>query len=146
MVYGPGQMDFTKLVPHVLSQLLQGREAHLSSGATQFDWVHVDDVAEALVVIAAAPDVIGRTIDVGTGVLAATRDVALHLAQRVGAPQALKLGVIPDRAGEPIRLANTAETERLTGWKARIALQAGLDDTADWFKHHFTQSRDTTAA
>src|SRR4030095_15249088 len=63
MAYGPGQMDLTKLVPYVVSQLLRGGVAELSSGRQGFDWVYIDDVVDALMAIASRTDINGTTID-----------------------------------------------------------------------------------
>jgi UDP-glucose 4-epimerase len=135
MVYGPGQSDLTKLVPHVLSQLLVGRKAPLSSGVHPFDWVYIDDVSDALLAIADCEFAIGRTIDVGTGVLTPVIDVARGLARRLNATDLLEVGAVADRVGEPVRAADTATTKTLVGWEARVALEEGLDLTAGWFKN-----------
>ena len=136
MVYGPGQSDPTKLVPHVLHQLLAGKKASLSTGVHPFDWVYVDDVCDALLAIASSRSVSGRTVDVGTGVLTPVIEVARGLARRLDASDSLEVGVIPDQAGEPVRAADIATTKALTGWQARFTLDDGLDLTVKWFKNH----------
>jgi nucleoside-diphosphate-sugar epimerase len=135
MVYGPGQSDLTKIVPQVLSELLAGRRAPLSSGAHPFDWVYVDDVCDALLAIAQCDAAIGRSIDVGTGVLTPVIDVARGLARRVNALDLLDVGAIPDRVGEPVRAADIATTKALTGWEARVGIEEGLDLTVDGFRY-----------
>jgi nucleoside-diphosphate-sugar epimerase len=123
-------MDLTKLVPHILSRLLRGEPAELSSGRAEFDWVYVDDVADALVALAASDAGAARNVDIGCGVLTSVRDVALGLARRLGATALLKLGAIGDRRGELTRCADVEETAKLIGWRARI----GLDEvwTGRW--------------
>jgi nucleoside-diphosphate-sugar epimerase len=134
MVYGPGQSDLTKLVPQVLSRLLAGGRAPLSTGVQPFDWVYIDDVCEALLAIGSSDRVIGRTIDVGTGVLTPVIDVARGIARRLNAVDRLDVGAIPDRIGEPTRAADTETTRSLTGWRARFGLEEGLDLSVEWFK------------
>ncbi|MFI4869032.1 MAG: NAD-dependent epimerase/dehydratase family protein [Steroidobacterales bacterium] len=132
MVYGPGQMDTSKLVPYIGSQLVSGRPAELSSGQQQFDWIYIDDVIDALLAIATRPDVQGRSIDVGTGALTSVAHVAQGIARRFGRIDLLKLGAIPDRKAEPTRIADVGATAALLGWQPRVALQEGLDRTAAW--------------
>ena len=48
LVYGPGQDDPKKLIPHVVSSLMRGEAPKLSSGTRPVDWVYVNDVAEGL--------------------------------------------------------------------------------------------------
>jgi len=134
MTYGPGQQDSTKLVPYVISQLAARREASLSRGTQAFDWVYIDDVCEALVAIASNGGLVGKTVDVGTGVLTSVMDVAHGLARRLDATDLLQFGSIPDRAGDPTRTADVEGTRALTGWHSRVELEEGLDLTVRWFK------------
>jgi nucleoside-diphosphate-sugar epimerase len=84
MVYGPGQLDASKLIPYVTTSLLRGEEPRLSSGHREIDWVFVDDVVAALLAAAQAPDAAGQTIDVGSGELITVRALVEHLAGLVG--------------------------------------------------------------
>jgi UDP-glucose 4-epimerase len=137
MVYGPGQLDLTKLVPYVITRILGGKVAELSSGRQEFDWVYVDDTVEALLAIAARPELKGATINIGTGALTSVRHVALGLARRLGADGALRLGVLPDRTLEQTRQGDVDATARLTGWKPRVGLEDGLDRTVAWYQNWF---------
>jgi UDP-glucose 4-epimerase len=134
MVYGPGQMDTSKVLPHVITRLLDGKTAELSSGRHGFDWVHVRDVVEALLAVHEARDVDGRMVDIGTGRLTSTAEVVSTAAALLGSSELLEFGVIPDRAGEPLRYADAEETLRNTGWSAGIELADGLRDTVDWYR------------
>lgn len=137
MAYGPGQTDMTKVVPHILSHILRGKIAELSSGRSSFDWVFVDDVVDALVALAVSGVSDGRTVDIGRGELTSVRDIATGLARRADVPEALKFGAIEDRKLEPTRVADVGETERLIGWRARISLEEGLDRTVAWYRQYF---------
>jgi UDP-glucose 4-epimerase len=139
MAYGPGQLDFTKVVPYVLSKLLRGESPEMSSGRQGFDWVFVTDVVEALLAIAASKDSVGKTVDIGTGVLTEVRDIALGLARRLGNPVPVKLQAIPDRRLEPTRCADIEATARVTGWRPRVALEEGLDRTVEWYRARLSQ-------
>lgn len=137
MVYGPGQLDLTKLVPYVTTQLLSGQQAQLSSGAQAFDWVYVGDVVDALLATLATPQTIGQTIDIGCGVLTPVKDVASGIARRLQKPDGLRLGAIPDRRMEQTRCADVEATARLTGWRPRVTLEPGLDATVEWYRQRF---------
>jgi UDP-glucose 4-epimerase len=136
MAYGPGQLDFTKLVPWVVSRLLKGETAELSSGQQAFDWVYVEDVVRALVRLARAPGVQGLTVGIGTGRLTSVRDVALAIADRLGAREGLRFGAREDRRLEPTRCADVDETARRIGWRAMVSLPEGLARTVDWYREY----------
>lgn len=137
MVYGPGQLDFTKVVPYIISRLLRGESAELSSGRQPFDWIYVDDVVAALLAAAARGAGDGATVDIGSGSLTSVREIAERLAREIGAVDLLKFGTLEDRRLEPTRMANLPETESKIGWKPRVALDIGLSRTVDWYRDYF---------
>jgi len=137
MAYGPGQLDFAKLVPCVVSRLLNGQAAELSSGLQAFDWVYIDDVVSALICLAQAPALRGLTVGIGTGRLTSVRDVALAIADRIGSRAGLRLGAIEDRRLEQTRCADVEETARRIGWRAAVSLDEGLDRTIEWYRAYF---------
>jgi nucleoside-diphosphate-sugar epimerase len=136
MVYGPGQLDFTKLVPYVARRLIRGETAELSSGKQAFDWVYVDDVVDAVIAVAERPDLKGHMIDIGCGVLTTVAEVASGIGHRLSLVNSIKLGAIADRRLEPTRMADTVATARLIGWRARVSLQEGLDRSVDWYRSY----------
>jgi len=136
MVYGAGQLDFNKLVPYVSHSLVRGEVAELSSGRQSFDWVYVDDVVEALTLIASRSDIAGHTIDIGLGQLTSVGDIALGIGRRLEASSLIRLGALPDRKLEPTRVADVTRTAALIGWHARVSVEEGLDRAVAWYRTH----------
>jgi len=138
MTYGPGQRDLTKLVPYTILSLLRGEAPEYSSGAREVDWVYVDDVAEALLVL-------GRTAsgvyDVGTGVKTSVRCVVEEIAAWMDAPVGPRFGALPDRALEVTRSADVEPTRQATGWSAKVSLREGLKKTVEWYTEHYPNGR-----
>jgi nucleoside-diphosphate-sugar epimerase len=133
MVYGPGQLDDTKLVPYVVCSLLRNRAPLLSSGVRPVDWVFVDDVVDALIAAAAAEHVEGETLDVGSGALIPIRAVVEEIARHIGAAVAPQFGARPDRPNERVCVANLGRTRDLIGWRPKTYLTKGLDATIAWY-------------
>jgi nucleoside-diphosphate-sugar epimerase len=130
-VYGAGE-DPRRLVSSVASALLDGRPVDLTPGEQVRDFVHVDDVAEALLHAASAPGLDGVTANVGTGVQSTVHDLCLRLAGLTDGHDLLRFGARPYRGGE--RFAWRAATEHARdalGWSARIDLDEGLRRTVD---------------
>jgi UDP-glucose 4-epimerase len=133
MVYGPAQHDERKLVPYVILSLLRGEAPKLTAGRRPVDWVYVDDVVEAFVVAALAPDIEGHTLDVGSGELVTIRCVVERIVDYIHPKIAPHFGALPDRALEQVRAANIARTETVLGWKPGVPLSEGLSRTIDWY-------------
>lgn len=134
MVYGPGQRDLRKLVPHVALSLLRGERASLSSGQREVDWIYVDDVVAGLIALATAPGIEGERLDLGSGELVTVREVAERLARIAGSSGGeLGVGDLPDRPLEPVRRADPEPTRRRTGWAPSVPLDEGLRRTYEWY-------------
>jgi UDP-glucose 4-epimerase len=141
MVYGPAQRDLTKLVPHVILSLLQGREPRLSSGKRPVDWIYIDDVVEGLVEAGDRPGLEGRRIDLGSGKLIPTRTVVEHVYSLLAPEETPPLGTLPDRKMEQVRVARAEETQELLGWTPRFSLEDGLAATVEWYRSELAAGR-----
>jgi UDP-glucose 4-epimerase len=133
MVYGPEQPDTSKVVPHTITSLLRGEAPALSSGQRLCDWVYIDDVVDALLLLADTPAVIGRVVDVGSGRLHTVRHVVETISALVGADIEPAFGGLPDRQDETEAVANVAETARICGWRPTTDLYEGLKRTVAWY-------------
>jgi nucleoside-diphosphate-sugar epimerase len=133
MVYGPDQPDTSKVVPYTITSLLRGEAPTLSSGRRLCDWVYIDDVVDALLVLADAPEMIGRVVDVGSGRLHTVRHVAETISTLVGGGIVPVFGGLPDRQGETEAVADVEETARVCGWRPTTDLSEGLKRTVAWY-------------
>ncbi len=140
MVYGPAQIDLTKLVPYVTLSLLQGKSPKITSGDRLVDWIYVSDVVNGFVALAESPNVNGATVDLGSGSLISIREIVQHLAKVIGNGIEPEFGALPDRPMEPTRTARTADTFARIGWKPEVTLQEGLQRTVDWYRAELERS------
>jgi UDP-glucose 4-epimerase len=134
MVYGPGQSDYTKLIPYVTTSLLRGEVPRLSSGKRLVDWIYVDDVVDGLIKCADTPGIDGRTLELGSGEFHTIREVVEQLSDLVACKLDPQFGALSDRPMERVRKANITETYKLIGWRPPTSLQAGLARTVEWYK------------
>lgn len=133
MTYGPGQRR-TKVLPHVITSLLEGRAPALASGRRLVDWVYVEDVVAGMVAAAVARGVQGATIDLGSGALVSIREVVEIIADIIQPVATPLFGSLPDRGAQTTRAADVAATKRLIGWEPRTALAEGLTRTIAWYR------------
>ena len=134
MVYGPGQSDLHKLVPYVTVSLLRGETPRLTSGARAVDWIYVDDVVDAFLRAAVAPGLEGSSLDVGSGELVTTRDIALRLRELIARDGELGFGAISDRPLERVRAANPIAAAAAMGWRPQVPLEEGLARTVAFYR------------
>jgi NAD dependent epimerase/dehydratase len=135
--YGPRQ-SARAVIPTIIAQLLSGQaELHLGSVTPTRDFNYVKDTVDGFIALAEADSAIGQEINIASGEEHSIGDVAGRLIARlnphariVTAEERLR----PD-ASEVYRLmGDNTRIKGLTSWKPRFDLDAGLNDTIDWFK------------
>lgn len=146
MVYGPGQVDVRKLIPHVIISLLAGRAPDLSSGRRLVDWIYVDDAVRAYLMAAVADKLAGKTLDIGSGNPVAVRTVVERLRELMQSPVAPRFDAIPERPFEQERVANVGATVLALDWQPQVELDQGLAQTIDWYRARFPGSELKTQA
>lgn len=121
-VYGAGQRP-TSLIPSLRSAYLADRAPEIRQPAAVQDFVHVDDVAGALIVLASSTAPSGA-YNVGSGSPTAVGEVANHVADYYHRPR--PFASIPDAQGF---WADATRTFRATGWKASVSIEEGVRRT-----------------
>ena len=134
MVYGPGQADIKKLIPYVCLSALQGKTPKLMSGKRLVDWIYVDDVVDGLIRMTVTGPVDGSYVDLGSGELVATGEVAAILCRAVDAGLQPQLGAVPEREMEQIRQADVEHSRELLDWHPSVVLKDGLVRTLAWYR------------
>jgi nucleoside-diphosphate-sugar epimerase len=132
-LYGPNEHP-KKVVASVIRALLRGDEAPCTSGEQIRDFLHVDDVAAALVAGLLA-DVDGA-FDIGAGEAVPLRHVLETAARAAGRPDLLRLGALPQRADDPPRLVPDVTRLRALGFRSRFDLETGMADAVAWWRTH----------
>src|SRR6476659_6680093 len=136
--YGPRQHP-EKVIPRFITQALQDRELTIhGDGHASRDWLYVDDHAEAIEAIIAAPldNVAGEVLNVATGIDISVNDIADAVLDAVGKPSSLRAHVT-ERPGQVDRhIGSTEKMERLTGWRARTSFEEGLARTIEWYREN----------
>ena len=133
-VYGPGQDPHGEagVVAIFLDKLLAGQTATINGDGLQTrDYVYVGDVAQANLL--AIESSARGALNIGTGIETNVVDLAQRLARHAGVPPGFANG--PAKAGEQRRSSvDPAAALAALAWKPRTALDAGLAETAAFFK------------
>jgi UDP-glucose 4-epimerase len=123
--YGPGQPSRTVLGA-ALKAAQAGESFAMTRGEQQRDWIFIDDVVNGVLAAATAPDIAGKTVELGTGLATPVKDVVTRLFEIVGRGKPL-VGMLASRPGEvPLMKADAEKAARLTGWRATIGIDEGL--------------------
>jgi dTDP-glucose 4,6-dehydratase len=136
--YGPRQHP-EKVVPRFVTQALQDRPLTIhGDGHASRDWLYVDDDAEAIEAVIAAPleDLAGEVLNVATGIDISVTQIGDAVLDALGKPSSLR-EFVTERPGQVDRhIGSTEKMERLTGWRARTSFEAGLERTIAWYREN----------
>lgn len=135
--YGPRQ-SARAVIPTLISQIAAGRQ-RVALGSLEptrdFNYV-LDTVAAYVALLEAESDVIGQTLNVGSGWEISIGDLVRLMAEVMGRdvePVADPQRVRP-AASEVMRLvSDSTALQALTSWKPTYTLEQGLALTANWF-------------
>ena len=135
-VFGEGQSlsnPYTGILSIFATRIRLGLALPIfEDGMETRDLVHVDDVADSMVACLESPVATGATMNVGSGRATSVIEIA-ELLCRV-----MNSDIVPTVTGEyrvgDIRhnFADVERLEKLTGFRPRISLQAGLESFCAW--------------
>jgi nucleoside-diphosphate-sugar epimerase len=96
--YGPYEAA-ERLVPRVINSLLRREPVKCTSGERQFDYLYVEDVADAFVALLAS-DVTGP-VNIASGLATRVRDVVMTVAHLLDGHDLVHLGALPQGENDP---------------------------------------------
>jgi GDP-L-fucose synthase len=139
-LYGPGDnfsAEGSHVVPALIRRFDEARQRGdtevvvWGSGAPRREFLHVDDLADALVFLMRRYSDEGP-VNVGWGEDISIRDLAAMIAGIVGYPGRITFDTTrPD--GTPRKLLDVSRMSAL-GWQPKIPLEQGLNQTWDWYQ------------
>jgi len=140
--YGPYQFP-EKLIPRMLFRAMRGESLPVyGKGTNVREWLHVDDHARALALVAET-GAVGQTYLVGSGDEIANIDLVRRLARHLDSvvpgpvPYEEHIEFVQDRPGHDLRYSiDSSKIRNELGWMPQVPFEAGLRDTVEWYVAH----------
>jgi nucleoside-diphosphate-sugar epimerase len=131
--YGPKD-DVRHLIPSVTLQLLARQRPALTRGEQSWDYLYVEDAADAVLVAAECERAQG-VYNLGSGEAVAVRSIVEKLRDLIDPSLPLGLGELPYREDQLMLLqADISKLHAATGWMPRTSLDDGLERTVAWHR------------
>jgi NAD dependent epimerase/dehydratase len=132
--YGPRQ-SARAVIPTIVTQALAGQRIKLGNLSPTRDLNFVADTVEGFCLAALSPDVVGETLNLGTGQEISIGDLARKICGLMGVeiPIEQEAQRLRPELSEVERLCASADrAHRLIGWSPKHSLDEGLRQTIGW--------------
>jgi CDP-glucose 4,6-dehydratase len=143
--YGGGDLNWNRLVPGVIRDVLSGRRPVIrSDGSFVRDYLYVQDGADAYIrtaeALAQRPDLAGRAFNFSLERPLTVLEMVAHIQDALGTERE------PDVRGEasneiPAQYLDSRLAREELRWKPAVGLEEGLRRTADWYRKHLAGGR-----
>lgn len=143
-IYGGGDLNWSRIVPGTIRDLLHGRRPVLRSDGTFLrDYVYVKDAARAYLRLADALDrlpVAGRAFNFSPETPLTVLDIVSALRRLTGCLH-LEPDIRNEARGE-IRhqYLSAALAREVLGWSPEFDLDSGLRETIEWYRGYFDRA------
>lgn len=137
-IYGPGDLNWSRLIPGTIRAILQGEQPIIrSNGWYTRDYLYILDAVSAYMELAEQllePGVKGQAFNFGLGVSVSVLELVQKLIA-LGPKRDLSPLIVDTTKGE-IRdqFLSIEKSKRLLGWQPRWSLNAGLTRTFAWYQ------------
>lgn len=134
--YGPWD-DPKRMIPYVISSLLDGMAPSLSNPVSVRDYIFIDDVVDAYLAVIGATIVPGAIYNVGSGRQTSIGDVVSKIASAVGNGVSPVWGAREIQRTEPDNwVADIIALKSHCNWRPTVSLENGLQRTIEWMKEN----------
>ena len=140
-IYGGGDVNMSRLVPGTIRAALEGRRPVIrSDGSPVRDYLHVDDVVDAYLVLGEATGregVAGKAYNFGTNNPVSVLDLVSMILAAAGSdlqPDVQGKGSLVGEIDRQYIDASRARQE--LGWEPSVSLDHGLARTVEWYREH----------
>ena len=137
LAYGPRQ-DINRFLPIIIKGCIKNKKFPCSKGNQLRDFVHVDDVVNAIIKSLTNKNARGQIINIGSGNPRKIINIIKHIKKisKGGHPQ---FGKIKFREDEILKLyPNIKKAEKKINWRPKILFKKGLKSTIKFYNEQAT--------
>ena len=133
-VYGPLE-EPTRLVPRLLTSMLDAQPIAMASPVTSRDFIHVDDVVAAMLKVDGLAALSGTVLNLGTGIQTTLAEMVGTLESLAGRPLLAEWNTMPARPWDTETwVADISRLRQALGWTPALSVRDGLAQSIEWFR------------
>jgi nucleoside-diphosphate-sugar epimerase len=140
--YGPGDTNFTRIVPVSIRRLLRGERPLIdgTDGSNVFELLHVRDMTEGYLAAAERagdPGICGEAFNFGSGAPLSLREAMVELTRAwnaVAKAEVLEEPLITGPRVQSVKYLDITKARERLGWRPGTELRAGFEETVAWYR------------
>jgi CDP-glucose 4,6-dehydratase len=143
-IYGPGDLNWSRLIPGTIRSALLGENPIIrSDGTPERDYLYLTDAVDGYLKAAEhLPEQSGKAYNIGTGSGVSVAALVEEILAAVGTAY-LEPRIIGDVHGEIDRQYLASDLARhVLGWEPRVDLPEGLRRTVAWYRNFLELERE----
>jgi dTDP-glucose 4,6-dehydratase len=136
--YGPRQ-SARAVIPTIISQALTQQVVRLGNLEARRDLTYVADTVAGFLAAGGAPDVLGQTINLGSGGEVSIAELADTILALIGRPVSIEVDpqrLRPEKSEVGRLLSDNRLARQQLGWAPQTGLEQGLAETIAWIRAH----------
>jgi len=144
-IYGPGDSNFSRIVPDTCRALIAGKNPVIRSDGTPLrDYVFVEDIVDVYFILAksllAKKIAFGEAFNFGVNKPISVIEIARKIIKISGNPNLTPrvLGKGKMKGEIDRQYLSSIKARRVLGWQPKYSLQQGLAITYKWYQEHLT--------
>lgn len=135
-VYGPYE-EPARLVPTLIRSCLSGKDLNMVSPQTARDFIYVDDVVDAYLMVDALLKQGGEIFNIGSGRQSTIRQITEQAIALTSARVQVHWNAMSSRIWDASTwVGDVRKAKQILGFTARTSLPEGLAQTIAWIKNH----------
>jgi CDP-glucose 4,6-dehydratase len=142
-IYGPGDTNWSRLIPGTARAALAGEDPIIrSDGTPERDYLYLSDAIEGYLNVAEhLPELSGEAINLGTAESVSALEVVRLILGEVG-DTGLQPRILGEASGEISRQSlDFGKALRTMGWEPRVSLRDGLSAAVAWYREYLSSGR-----
>lgn len=143
--FGPRQ-SLRAIIPSILNQFISNDGViNVGNLDTKRDFTFVGDTVEGIRSLINKEQIIGETIQLGTGATYSIREIIKACEEISGVKARVKIDpqrIRPKTSEVEVLLSDPTKAKRLLNWKRAVSLEDGLQVTHDWYVKNTNLYRD----
>jgi len=122
------------IIPEIISQIIDGKEElKLGNINSRRDLTFVSDTANAIITSLIAPDVVGETINVGSGNSLIIKELVELISEIFSKKVSISFDSSRLRPHDVDSLVcDNSKAKKILGWEPTISIKDGLEQTIQW--------------